>query len=151
MTHDLPISVKGMNGTIDFDGSTLTITRKGIGNRGSKIIPASSVGGVQIRPATTLVNGFIQFSIVGEVSRSSGGAGRLQDAANDENAVIFTKKHAGDFEALRDAVIAAQARPTENAQPDVADQIGKLAALRDAGALTDDEFAAKKAELLARL
>jgi hypothetical protein len=37
------------------------------------------------------------------------------------------------------------------AQIDVADQLHKLSSLRDAGVLTDQEFAAKKAELLARL
>jgi hypothetical protein len=36
-------------------------------------------------------------------------------------------------------------------QLDVAEQIGKLALLRDQGALTEEEFAAKKGELLARL
>lgn len=35
--------------------------------------------------------------------------------------------------------------------PDVTELISKLAALREAGILTDDEFTAKKAELLARL
>lgn len=35
--------------------------------------------------------------------------------------------------------------------PDVTELISKLAALREAGILTDDEFNAKKAELLARL
>jgi hypothetical protein len=42
---------------------------------------------------------------------------------------------------------AAQSAP----QLDVAEQIGKLALLRDQGALTEDEFASKKGELLARL
>jgi hypothetical protein len=36
-------------------------------------------------------------------------------------------------------------------QPDVTKQIAKLAALRDQGALTEAEFAAKKAELLDRI
>ncbi|KQM83420.1 SHOCT domain-containing protein [Agromyces sp. Leaf222] len=36
-------------------------------------------------------------------------------------------------------------------QGDVTDQLHKLASLRDAGILSDEEFAAKKAELLARL
>jgi len=35
------------------------------------------------------------------------------------------------------------------AKPDVADQLTKLADLRDRGVLTDDEFAAQKAKLLA--
>lgn len=37
------------------------------------------------------------------------------------------------------------------ATPDVTELISKLASLREAGMLTDDEFSAKKAELLARL
>jgi hypothetical protein len=37
------------------------------------------------------------------------------------------------------------------AEPDVIEQIAKLAALRDKGALTEDEFAAKKTELLGRI
>ena len=36
-------------------------------------------------------------------------------------------------------------------EPDVLEQIGKLAVLRDQGILSEDEFAAKKVELLARL
>jgi hypothetical protein len=40
---------------------------------------------------------------------------------------------------------------TPAAQVDVAEQIGKLAQLRDLGALTEAEFASKKGELLARL
>lgn len=37
------------------------------------------------------------------------------------------------------------------AAPDILDQLTKLGALRDAGVLTEDEFSAKKAELLSRL
>jgi hypothetical protein len=36
-------------------------------------------------------------------------------------------------------------------QPDVVEQIARLASLHDAGILTDAEFAQKKAELLERL
>ena len=43
----------------------------------------------------------------------------------------------------------AQAVPV--ATPDVADQIAKLATLRDQGAITTEEFEAKKAELLDRM
>ncbi len=45
------------------------------------------------------------------------------------------------------APVAAPAAP----QPDVADQIAKLAALRDQGAITPSEYEAKKAELLDRM
>lgn len=43
------------------------------------------------------------------------------------------------------------AEPVLQAQFDVVEQLKKLASLRDAGILTDEEFTAKKAELLARL
>lgn len=46
------------------------------------------------------------------------------------------------------------AEPPEAATPaqvDVTDQLQKLASLRDAGVLTEDEFSEKKAELLARM
>jgi hypothetical protein len=45
-----------------------------------------------------------------------------------------------------DTIVAAHAP-----QADVVEQIGKLALLRDQGALSEEEFATKKAELLARL
>jgi uncharacterized membrane protein YdbT with pleckstrin-like domain len=45
---------------------------------------------------------------------------------------------------------AATAIPVA-APPDVAEQIGKLATLRDQGAITTEEFEAKKAELLDRM
>jgi Short C-terminal domain len=44
-------------------------------------------------------------------------------------------------------LVAAGSAP----QLDVAEQIGKLAVLRDQGALTEEEFASKKGDLLARL
>lgn len=43
------------------------------------------------------------------------------------------------------------ARPPTAAAPDVADQIAKLATLRDQGAITTEEFERKKAELLDRM
>lgn len=58
----------------------------------------------------------------------------------------------------RPAAAAAAAAPpatvaaaTSDPKPDIAAQLQQLASLRDAGVLTEDEFAAKKAELLARL
>ena len=55
---------------------------------------------------------------------------------------------------LRDATpmqVTVANSPADSAQPDIADQIKKLADLHQAGILTDDEFAAKKADLLNRM
>lgn len=49
------------------------------------------------------------------------------------------------------AQIAKDPADAPRVQVDVTEQLHKLASLRDAGILTDEEFAMKKAELLARL
>lgn len=45
----------------------------------------------------------------------------------------------------------AESAPARVSADEILETIGRLASLRDAGALSDEEFAAKKAELLARL
>ena len=45
----------------------------------------------------------------------------------------------------------APAPAPSSGQPDVLEQIAKLAALRDQGVLTEEEFSAKKADLLSRM
>jgi len=57
----------------------------------------------------------------------------------------LTKKKA-DEEANASALAAAQSAP---AAPDITAQLGRLADLRDRGVLTEQEFAAEKAKLLA--
>ena len=47
--------------------------------------------------------------------------------------------------------LARLAGTASKPRPDVTEQIAKLAELRDQGALTEDEFAAKKVELLGRI
>jgi Short C-terminal domain/Protein of unknown function (DUF2510) len=49
------------------------------------------------------------------------------------------------------AVVPASAKVAEPSAPDPSTQLKQLAELRDLGILTDDEFAAKKAEILARM
>ncbi len=46
---------------------------------------------------------------------------------------------------------AAPAAPAPAAAPDLTAQLQQLASLRDAGVLTDEEFAAKKADILSRI
>lgn len=52
---------------------------------------------------------------------------------------------------LKDRKSPAAAGSTTEGKPDVTEQLMKLASLRDAGVLTEEEFAAKKAELLSRI
>lgn len=52
---------------------------------------------------------------------------------------------------LKDRTTAIATAVSEPVASDVSDQLLKLASLRDAGVLTEEEFAAKKSELLSRM
>ena len=64
-----------------------------------------------------------------------------------------------DARALQDAILkqsnaarlAERSAGTYDPQPDVMDQIRKLAELRDSGAISNDEFETKKGDLLSRM
>ena len=167
------MEVKGVSGTVRFDGHTVTIVRgrftPGKQGKGEKSIPVSAITAVQFKPPRmTGLGGSIEFTIPGGIERGSR-RGKDKGAKGDENTVTFYRQHAKDFEQLRDAVQAAiagmhapQASPASYPPPpnyaapppppqpsgSVADELMKLAGLRDAGVLTDAEFAEQKAKLL---
>lgn len=147
-----PLHVKGHTGEVEFDGTSVTITRPGMLARlsvgkGRKRIPISSITAVQFKPAGPFVNGFIAFTVGGgNESRSSFGR-QTYDAVSDENSVVFWTKQQPGFERLRDAVEAAVTAPA-GAGVDAVAQLGELARLRDAGVVTTAEFEVAKARLL---
>jgi Domain of unknown function (DUF4429)/Short C-terminal domain len=154
------MNVEGVNGTIQFDGNTINITREGILARatfgkGSKVIPIGQIAAVQLKPAG-LTRGFIQFTIAGGNEKTSRLGKQAVDAAKDENSVLFTKGSSAEFEALRDAIdVAIAARfaaplpsPVVASQPSMTDELSKLADLHRQGILTDIEFATAKAKLV---
>lgn len=168
MVYQLGTPLKGVNGTVVFDGHFVAITRKGFMARatvgkGEKRIPLASITAVQWKPPGALVNGFIQFSLSGGSERRSQFGKQTSDAVQDENSVVIRAgQMEADFLALREAIEqaivqrhtpAASSAPQTASQPSVqlgvADELAKLAALRDAGVLTDAEFAAQKSGLLA--
>jgi hypothetical protein len=150
---------KGVNGQIEFDGTWVTIRRKGALGRmtvgkGEKKIPLSQIVAVQWKEPGAMVRGYISFTITGAQENKRGFGKQTIDAAKDENAVIVAKGQADEFRALKTAIEAAITN-RENVIPGVqvpapstADEVAKLVALRDAGALTDDEFQQQKGKLL---
>lgn len=148
----MEITAKGRNGTLTFDGQFVTISRGMMSaqGRGEKRIPLTAIQAVQLKEATTLMQGFLALTINGGREVGSRRGSQVQDAFKDENAVIFLKKANADMLAFRDAVEAAIVAGYAPAAPasDAADQIAKLAALHAQGILSDDEFAASKAKAL---
>jgi hypothetical protein len=139
---------KGTNGLITIDGDWLTIERKGAGDRR---IPLAAISAVEVRQARVFTHGFIRFSVAGSPEFRGG----VQSAMRDENAVTFRRGQAKGFNMIRAAVeqsITAHAgAPSGASEPDIPEQIKKLDELRDQKLITDEEFEAKKAELLDRL
>jgi hypothetical protein len=144
---------EGHGGTVVIHEHVLAIHRHGIGSfltqgmKGEKRIPFKNITAVQFKPAGSQMAGYIQFSIVGGIESGAG----IFDATLDENTVMFTPAQSARFTELRDLVEArfqstpqAQVRPTNS----LADEIAKLAELRDKHILTEEEFASQKIRLL---
>lgn len=107
-----PVEAKGVNGTITLDGTLIRIQRRGFLARatvgkGEKTIPVRHLTAVQLKPAGPFTNGFIQFTLGGGTERRSTFGRQTQDAASDENSVVFTRGQQPAFDALRAAVEAA--------------------------------------------
>ncbi len=146
---DEPAAVaEGINGIMSLFSDRLEIRRKGVGSffaqglKGVKAIQLSSVSSVQFKKAG-LTNGYIQIAFLG--GQESKGA--LFSAVRDENTVMFKKSQQPRFETLQAAIqerISKRATPSSGA----AEEIEKLARLRDEGILTSEEFEAKKRQLL---
>jgi hypothetical protein len=131
--------------------------------KGDKRIPVGSVNSAQWKPPGFAINGFISFSLGGGNERQSRFGSQTTSAASDENSVMVTKAQAPQFERFRDAieqVIAERHRPAQTvihqvpaAAPGASpiEQLKQLAELHAAGVVSDEEFAAKKAELLRRM
>ncbi|OHX39199.1 SHOCT domain-containing protein [Cytobacillus oceanisediminis] len=149
------MEANGVNGQLELTGNKIIIKRKGMmakmsqGLKGDKEILIKQISSIQIKKAGALTNGYIQFSFSGGKENKGG----LFDATKDENTIMFNKKQMPDFEKLKLAIEEKidQLSNTSSinvGQIDVADQIKKLAELRDSGIITEDEFNGKKKQLL---
>ncbi len=160
-----PTEIQGRAARVAFDGHFVTISRTSALGRmtvgkGVKKIPLGQISGIQLKPAGVAMNGFIQFTVPGGNEVRSKFGHQTFDAVKDENSVVFTKKQQPAFEQLRHEIEQALIRRHAPAQPvapaspvsaSIPEQIEQLARLRESGAITEDEYTAKKVELLSRM
>jgi hypothetical protein len=153
------VRANGHNGQVEFDGTYVTITRKGFLARasvgkGEKRIPLGAINSVQWKPPGALVNGYIQFETAGGGGTRAAFGSQTKQAGHDENSVIVTKKQGPEFERLRAAVeqaLAARHAPTPvvaPAPPSMADELSRLHGLMVQGVISQAEFEQAKARLL---
>ncbi|MGE4431735.1 MAG: DUF4429 domain-containing protein [Sphingobium sp.] len=136
--------LKGSTKSITVEEDAITISYRVLyhGFKGDKRIPISSITAVQYKEPSGWLVGYIQFSI-------HGGVEWLGPVAQDENALQFDKKDADAFRALRNFVQDRIGKGGQkNTGASIADELAKLAALKEQGILTEDEFIAQKAKLL---
>ncbi|MGC5343659.1 DUF4429 domain-containing protein [Streptomyces sp. DT171] len=151
---------KGNGGQLSFDGTYVTIHRKGFIARatvgkGEKRLHVSQISAVQWKPAGWVTSGFIQLTVPGGNERRSAFGSQNHDASKDENSVLFTRDQAPAFEEIRtalDAAIARQHAPAPAVAPapggSLADELTKLGQLVQQGLMTQDEYTQAKARLL---
>lgn len=149
------MSVQGKNGSITLYNNKIRISHSGFhaltqGLRGEKEILLRSITSIQFK-SSGLTVGYIQFSFSGG-SESKGGT---MKAIKDENTVTFSgSKQESAFRQLKHEIEKLQmqqdSQKTQATQPQLTylDELEKLASLRERGIISDDEFNAKKRELL---
>lgn len=157
----LPIGTSravGSNGEVQFDGQFVTIKHRwnAPGGRGESRYPISAITGAEFKPG--FVTCIFTLVVSGGVQRGDAKANRK----NDPLSVQGNSQHREGFQTMRDRILQAvaerdlrgavaypSAAPGAPAgAPGLAAQIQQLAALRDQGVLSEQEFAAGKARLL---
>jgi hypothetical protein len=138
--------------SVELWPNKLTIRRHGVmhamtvGLAGDKDIYLNTITGIQLKkPGMT--TGYIQFQTIGSQDNKGGVTGAVQD----ENTVIFGgKKNYKIAEEMKQRVEALVHQPLQPvaAPLSVADELTKLASLRDQGILSGDEFEEQKRALL---
>lgn len=150
--------MRGDSDLLEVFPDRLTITPKGIlglmlkGLKGTKVIPFKSISAIQFKEAGLIFSGYLQFTIPGGLESRQGSF----DAATDENTVKFAREDLNPIarqikEHIEAAILEMHAPRTGRAAttPSLADEIAKLGDLRVKGILTEQEFLAAKAKLLA--
>ena len=130
-------------------GSLLTNIARG-GALGGKKIDYETMTSVQFREPSGMTVGFIQFAYPGSVESRGG----VIDAINDENSVPVQPKDVAlareiiEFIEQRRKEIKVGANTHVVQQVSAADELKKFKELLDIGAITQEEFDAKKKQLL---
>lgn len=144
-----PKEYKGQNGNLILTDTSVVIKRglKGflLGGgmlRGDKTIPYSSITAVQFKKSGLLV-GYLQLTLKGGLESRGG----VMQSQKDENTVRFTNNinFLEAKEIIEEKMSHSSATIVNN---NGIDDLQKLADLKEKGIITDEEFSAKKKQIL---
>jgi hypothetical protein len=142
---------KGYNGTIILTDAGVIIKRGAKGFllgggmlRGDKTIPYTSIVAVQLKKAG-MTAGYLQLTLKGGSEAKSG----LMQSTTDENTVNFHARKNKDFLEAKEKIEARISQSSGSQQSrSGADELEKLAALKEKGILSQAEFDSEKAKIL---
>ena len=150
-------NMKGVQDLLEVFEDKVTITPKGIlgfmnkGLKGTKSIPFTSITAIQFKEAGAVFSGFLQFTIPGG-NESRGG---VFSAASDENSFMFANKSNNELAIKIKKYIEGNVRELQKpshvasqSTTSLADELKKLASLRDGGILSEQEFQTAKIRLI---
>lgn len=141
---------------IIVNDKALTFKRKGLinlanhGLKGEKTIPIKNITAVQIKKPG-LTNGYIQFGLLGG-NESKGG---VFAATQDENTIMFAKKHYNDMVELKEHIESILFADNDSttiintpSEKTIPEQLKEYKELLVMEIITQEEFDTKKKELL---
>lgn len=135
--------------TVEITRKSVKVTQKGVSNVltkgivGTKTFALNRMSGVQYKkPGMT--TGYLQFIVIGSGENKRGVFGAVQD----ENSITFTKKEDGLIRELKEFIDYAIENPESQSNGNNLDDLQKLKNLLDSGAITSEEFSAKKTQIL---
>lgn len=152
---DRPIMVlAGRGGSIELWPHKLTLRHKGMLGRmtkglvGDKDIYLTNVSGVQLKRPTWVTTGYFQVLFSGSQDKKSG----LFGATEDENTIMFSgRKNYKIAQEMKRRIEELGMRPVAaTTHGSVADELAKLADLRDRGVMTTEQFERQREALLGR-
>lgn len=145
---------KGVNGQLELLENKIRIKRRGFrsyyfqGFKGDKEILLKQISSIEFKEASMYGNGYIQFAFLGGTeTHRSGGLGR--NLYSNENTIVFNKFNNKDFIEIKEMIEAKMAEPDgKKEQTANLNDLEKLAELKEKGIITEEEFLAKKKQIL---
>ena len=143
---------KGWNGTLVLTDTGVIIKRgvKGflLGGgslRGDKTIPYKSIVAVQFKKSG-LTTGYIQFTLMGGSEAKKG----LFESTKDENSINFQNlgNNNDKFEEAKKIIEERISKDSNLSEDNFLNDLEKLAALKEKGVVTEEEFQQKKKQIL---
>lgn len=147
------IKIEGVSETLEVFEDKVTITPRGVmgfltkGMKGTKEIPFRSINAMQFKKAGAVFSGYLQFTIAGGNESRSG----LLAATQDENTFMFVQKENAAVENVKIFIEEKQKQTTEikvTTSVSKADELIKLSELLKTGAISSEEFAVMKKEII---